>query len=236
MKEEPKRKILILSFALAVLAMTVVTLAIGYLERQIYYLSEYWNPLKFFFYLAAFALIFAFLHDFLSRDIELSFKRRLFLALGLLIASTVIAQSIWIIVTPRWAFSVSTDKSSYGLGESVRITASLKNLGFVTHSIRSGISDPIVIGIEYQYNNLYPTATYQVWYSQINKNSVEFSIGPGQSLERDFIWNQTKIINIHREGTEIQPGRYYVTAGVYDVDRGFGSPLFYAWTSINITA
>lgn len=204
MKEKSKLKINILSFLMAVLILTAVTLAVVYVG-QTYYLSYSQNPLTFFFYLAAFALVFAFLHDFLARSIELTLKTSVLLVCGLLIMSTIIAHSIWVVVTPSWHFSVSTDKSSYRLGENVTISASLKNMGFITHSFKSGISNPIFVSIEKFFY-------HQVWYSLVDENSAEFSIGPGQSLDRDFVWNQTKIINIQFGGKEIEPGTYYVRA------------------------
>ena len=234
MKEKSKLKNTILSFLLAVLVLSAVALVVSYIG-QTYYPYNGPNPLTFFCYLAAFALVFAFLHDFLARSIELTLKTSVLLVCGLLIMSTIIAHSIWVVVTPNWHFSVSTDKPSYKLGENVKISASLRNMGFITHSFKSEISNPVLISIEYWYYELNPTVTYQVWYSFVDWNSVEFSIGPSQSLDRDFVWNQTKIINIQFGGEEIEPGTYLVIASIPEVGGLLIDDLFHAWTSINIT-
>jgi len=142
--------------------------------------------------------------------------------------------SVWTITTPKWSFLVSTDKSTYRLGEDVNITVVLKNLGFITHSFKSRVSNPVVVDVEYQYAEN-PTITSQVWYSPYHYNITEFSIKSNQSLERIFIWNQT---NIHLGG-EVEVGNYLVRAFIPSADSTIPiseDSLFLAWTSINITS
>lgn len=50
-------------------------------------------------------------------------------------------------MTPKWVFSIATDKSLYNLGEEVKITMTLENLGFLTHTFDSFYSDPFVVTI-----------------------------------------------------------------------------------------
>ena len=168
---------------------------------------------------------------------KLSRKKVLLLTFSLTIIAIVIAYSVWTMVTPRWSFSVVTDKSTYRLGEDVKITVSLKNLGFITHSFKSRVIDAVVVGIEYQYTEN-PTLTYQVWYSPFYENITEFAIKPNQSLERNFIWNQTKSINI-QFGEEVEPGSYYVEAFIPSADSTMPlsvDNLFWATTEISITS
>ncbi len=140
---------------------------------------------------------------------------------------------------PKWSFSVTTDRSAYGVGENVEITVSLKNVGFIPHSFKSRTTGPVVISVEYQHSED-PTSRIQVWYSPFQENITEFSVGPNLNLERHFTWNQTKSENIW-SGEEIEPGTYWVVAfippdwhwrvgalGVYS--------HFEAWTRINITS
>jgi hypothetical protein len=160
----------------------------------------------------------------------LSRKTAIFIAL----IGIALAYSIWVVTTPKWVFSVSTDKSTYALGEHVNVTVTIKNLGFITHSFKSQIIDPVVVIIDHVGRHTY----IQVWYgpSPIHFNVTEFSVMPGQSLERSFIWDQT---NIHQEGEEAEPGEYYIKAHVPRADStypGDADKRFRASTFINITS
>jgi hypothetical protein len=206
MKGKSKHGFQVTSVVFAALVFTLVTVLIAYLG-SVYGLPD---VLLLFLYVAAFAVTFAFLHDYLSRRIDLDLKRRLALAFGLLMISVMGSQGVWIVITPKWSFSVSTDKSVYKLGEEVKITASLKNLGYITHSINAGVSDPIRISVTYEP---YPTIYHEVWYSPFQTNPAEFHIGPNQSLSRNFIWNQTVSPFYSSEYENgIQPGTYAAIA------------------------
>jgi len=139
----------------------------------------------------------------------------------------VVASSVWIYITSKWAFSVTTDKSTYRLGENVRITVNLKNVGYITHSFNSRVVDPVIISITF--------FAAQVWYSPFNESNTEFSIEPNEFLERNFVWNQT---NIHFPESEIDPGNYRIKAFIPRVSAGYISddPVFQAYTGITIAA
>ena len=162
------------------------------------------------------------------------FNRKRFLLLILSIVVVVVAfVGTWIIVTPNWSFSVSTDKVSYRRHENVTITVSLENLGYITHSFKSCISDPVYVRVE----NV--KFDYPVWYSlPIEHNITEFSIGPSASLKRTFVWNQT----VYSEyGIVIDqlcpPGTYHVKVYIPEAQEdalAFEQYLFRAYTTITI--
>jgi len=186
-------------------------------------------------YTAAFVLLLAFAHDFLVGAFKLSRKKALLLTLGVIAVAAAVTQSVWTLVSPSWSFSVSTYKSSFGLGEAVEVRVMLKNLGFIKHSFKSLLSDPVLIGIDYVHPEN-PTATNQVWYSPIHASITEFSIEPKEALERSFIWNQT---NVHFPENEIGPGNYRIIAFIPNDDPDEGihyNYLFYAWSTFTITS
>jgi hypothetical protein len=214
--------IYILFFSVTVFILTAVGLAILYAGIPILRL---WLILV---YLFTCPLVFAFAVDFLVGDGKLSGKKVLLLTFGVITISVIVTHSVWTVVTPRWSFSVSTDKPAYILGEDVQITVSLENGGFVTHSFKSSFSDPIIISIE-------RFMLRQVWYSPFHHEITEFTVPSRQSLEWTFIWNQT---NKNYPEKEIEPGKYYIRAVIESVtsDSPFWDPLFSAATSINITS
>ena len=228
MKEKSKFRFYILLFSVAVFALTTAGLVISYSRIFIYTFPPVWLV---FAYIVALALVFTLAYDYLTGEGKLSGKKFLLLTFSVISIATVTTHSVWTIVTPKWAFSVTTDKSIYSLGESVKITASLKNLGFIAHSFKSRISDPvwIIIG-EYYYFS-------PVWWSPYNESIAEFSIAPNQSLERNFIWNQTKCERCHPEKA-IEPGTYSIEAFIPRADSTMPPDtdvLFCAGTRINIT-
>ena len=163
----------------------------------------------------------------------LSRRRILLLTFGVMSMALVSAQSIWIIITPKWSFSVSTDKSTYMLGETVMISVSLKNMGFITHSFKSKVTNPVEITIERPYGDN-PTVRKQVWYSPYQLKETEFSVEPNRILQRNFLWNQT---DIHSPEEDIESGTYYIIALIPDAQHvGWQSKLFYTYTMINITS
>lgn len=141
-KEKLKFRLGTLLFCVTVFILTTLGLAVLYYKTLT---LPFWFVFP---YIVAWALVLAWTVDIIDAG-KLSKKKVLLLTLGVMIISTTVTHSVWTIVTPRWSFIVSTDKSNYRLGEPVRITASLKNMGFITHSFTSGVSDPIVVEIRY---------------------------------------------------------------------------------------
>jgi len=151
----------------------------------------------------------------------------------------VIAYFVWFVLPPRWVFSITTDKSTYLLGENVIITVRLQNLGYITHSFITCVSDPVIVSVEYQ-PGVNPTVTSQVWYNRFHKNITEFSLGPNDSLERIFAWNQTNTQNPWVWNQTYMPGTYHIQAFIPEADdeiiSGWGRNLFDAYTTINVTS
>jgi hypothetical protein len=221
-----------LLFCIAVFFLTSVGLAV---------LSYGMLPASFFFifilvYVTAWALLFASAVDFLDGKGKFSGKKAFVLAFGVMLVSALFTHLVWTITTPKWSFSVSTDRSTYRLGEPVTITASLRNLGFITHSFRSASSNPVVVSVEYQ--STANSMSYQVWYSSISRSATEFSAGPGETLERNFSWNQTNTVNPGLWNQTYMPGTYWVLAFVpKDTAQTFGfDNFFFARTNMNITS
>jgi heme/copper-type cytochrome/quinol oxidase subunit 4 len=228
MAQKMKSKSYTLLFGLMVFVLTAVGLAFLYYEVLV-------PPFLFIFaYLVAWVLVFGFAFDLFITGSKWSKKKVLLFTFGVMIISTTVTHSVWTIVTPRWSFSVITDKNTYRLGEEVKIIVSLKNLGFITHSFKSRVIEPVLVMIEYEYT----AYTLPVWCNSVHEIITEFSIKPNQSLERNFVWNQTKSANIEF-GEEIEPGGYYIKAFVPSADSTMPitvDNLFWAWTKINITS
>jgi hypothetical protein len=228
MAQKTKSKLYTLLFCVTVFIINALGLALYWYKMLV---PPFWFG---FAYPIAYILLIVLAHDFFIAGSKLSRKKSLLLVLGVLTISSIVTHSVWAIVTPSWSFSVTTDKNTYRLDEEVKITVSLKNLGFVTHSFKSRAIEPIYIVIEYDYKH----HTTPVWWSSVHESLTEFSIKPNQSLERNFVWNQTKSVNIDL-GEEIEPGGYYIKAFIPSAD--FTMPftvynLFWAWTKINITS
>jgi hypothetical protein len=185
----------ILLFCTAIFVLTTVGLVVAYILTRV----PFWLSLT---YVFIFPVVFAFAVDFLVGENKLSGKKFLLLTVAVMITAATLTNSVWTIVAPRWSFSVSTDKPVYKLGEDVQITASLENLGFISHSFASATSDPVVISIETR-------GLRQVWYSPYHLRKTEFTLAPHQTLIRTFTWNQT---NIHFPAEGIEPGDYYIRA------------------------
>jgi len=220
-KDKMKSKLYILLFSLAIFILTAVGLAVVHIGKHL----TFWLVLA---YIFACPLVFAFAVDFFVRNGRLSVKKVLILTLTIMVIAATVTHSVWTVVTPRWSFSVSTDKSTYSPGENVKITASLENLGFITHSFKSSIRELVVITItRWGYSR-------QVWFSPFHFEEREFTISPHQSLERTFIWNQT---NIHHPEEKIESGTYIISAFIESVTSDMPSwdPIFSAGTRINIT-
>ena len=153
-------------------------------------------------------------------------KKTILVVFAVAVVAITSVLSVWAITTPKWSFSVTTDKSTYELGESVQITVTLKNLGFIEHSFKSAVDVPFVVSVEIVLYDI-----TQVWYSPYHPIATEFTVPPHQSLEMSFTWNQN---NIHFPEREIEPGTYTIVALV-PKDEWFMDEVFIASTSINIT-
>lgn len=216
-------------FCALIFILTALGLTILYTNNP---LLSFWSTLI---YPIVLLIVYIFLIDPMRRELQLSRKKLLLLTFSITVLSMVITHSIWIVMTPNWSFTVTTDKSTYELGEKVQITVSLENSGFIAHSFTSSISDPIVVSISYVYPEN-PTIKTQVWFSPYHFNKTEFTLYPHQSLERKFVWNQT---NIHNPEKGIEPGTYLIKAIIPCADSNMPigvDNLFYTWTIVNITA
>jgi hypothetical protein len=139
----------------------------------------------------------------------------------------IVPYTAYAITTPRWSFTVSTDKTVYKLGENVTITATLTNNGYITHSFTSSYKDPILIGFNYEKHWF-----GVVFISNMQRNKTEFSIAPGQSIQRTMVWNQTILKWPTRKLVPLTTlGDYYIRAEIVDAD---GHTLFGSWTNITI--
>ena len=211
-----------LLFSIVVFIVTAVGLAVLYYKILD---PPFWFT---FAYIAAYPLLVVLAYDLFIAGSKLSRKKLLLLFLGALIISAIVTHSVWAIVTPRWSFSVTTDKNTYRLGESVQITVSLKNNGLIAHSFKSSISDPVVIFVRTSFYT-------HVWYTSYHYNITEFTVFPNHRLERTFVWNQT---DIYHPEKEIEPATYYIGA---HIPGSLSEPfidyeIFRAWTIINITS
>lgn len=189
-------------------------------------------------YMIAWALLLALTVDLFGGKggSKLSGMRILILTLGVMLLSTLFTHVVWTITAPKWSFSVSADGATYRPGETVTIKASLSNMGMTPHSFISASNNPVVIRVEYQYT-ANPTQRFEVYYSSLSIDITRFTVEAGETLERNFLWNQT---DIYRPEQEIGQGTYWIQAFIpRDNAETFGhiglDALFSAWTSINIT-
>lgn len=220
-----KFRLYILSFCVIIFTLTAIGLVIVYSGEKV---LGFWSI---FAYTIVLSCTYAFLvQPLLTGERKLSGKKIVLLTFSVTMMGAIVTHSVWTIITPKWSFSATTDKATYNLGEDVNIIVCLKNLGFITHSFKSRVSDPIVVGIGID--------TRQVWYSTFHKNTTEFSIEAGQDLERTFVWNHT-IRNPPDVGERVEPGVYYIEAFIPNANSNMPigvDNLFWTWTSINITS
>jgi hypothetical protein len=187
----------------------------------------------------AWIFCFAFAFDILLSDQKFSRKKLLVLTLGLVLASSGVTHAVWVVGTPKWSFTVSTDKSVYALTESVHITVTLTNLGYIPHSVSSMVDPSIVVEVWSTDTNYDDTLEkgLQMWYTPfLNQSQTTLTIPPGQSLIRTILWNQTVA---HPESSlSVTPGTYLVEAFVPDLSFDSSTPLapFHGETYINVTA
>lgn len=229
----------LLVFSASVCILTGASLAMTvYQEVNLYQEMQYvWA-----YPILAFAWIFTFVFalDHLLSDQRLSWRKFLVLIFGLIIASSGVTHAAWVIGTPKWSFTVSTDKSIYPLTEDVHITVTLTNLGYIPHSFSSIVGPPVIVEV---WNTYYiadsPEEGLEMWYTvPLNQSQTTLTIPPEQSLTRTFVWNQTVIYP--ESSVRVTPGTYVVDAFVPD-PRFYPSlssylPPFWAETYINVTA
>lgn len=166
-----------------------------------------------------------------KKPLQVSRRKIIFLALSVIVIGLTLPYSVWAVVTPNWSFSVTTDKSTYELGEPVQIRVTLENLGFITHSFTSAVSDPVVVQILWE-------RYHEVWYSNPFHIVTEFTVTPHQSFERTFTWNQTNTSNPGLWNQTFMPGTYIIKALIPNSQSELieDDPLFRTQTSINITS
>jgi len=234
-REKLKFRLYTVLFCVAIFILTVMGLVVLYYKAL-------FPPLLLFMlvYIAAWAFVFAFAVDFFISDGKFSGRKIILLTFGVIILSTTVTHSVWTIVTPKWSFSVSTDKSTYRLGENVQITVSLENIGFITHSFESAISEPVLISIQVVHTTGSTWDVDEVWFGPypFHSTRTEFVIPSGQSLVRTFIWNQT-ITNISYLSyrREIEPGEYRIEAVIPSAHHGvMYDPVFSAVARMNISS
>lgn len=171
-----------------------------------------------------------------TSELKLSFGAVLIIILVLVV--TAMMSFFWVLLTPRWSFTIATNKTLYAAGEVVQITVTLKNMGYIPQSITSGITSrargltsPIIVWVEED--------NAQAWFAPSNVQTIQttFTITPDQSLTGAFVWGGSWY------DQKSYPGKYYVIAGIpnaqiveiSDVYAASGRQ-FYAYTEINITA
>jgi hypothetical protein len=138
----------------------------------------------------------------------ISFGMILVIVLALLIASFL--SFFLVVLTPRWSFTITTDKTIYTASDDIRFTVTLKNAGYIPQTITSGITrelsgitEPlfVVIDVEEDHNGL---TGYYVWYSGDPKNaSSSLTLPAGNSITRTYEFNQSLIEQGYRSGPYI---------------------------------
>jgi hypothetical protein len=201
----------VLWFSLLVFVLAAVGTVAFYIRQ---FVLTFWLTMAL---LVAYPCVFAIFVPLLTGDGRLAVKKILLLTASITIVAIAVTNSVWVVITPKWSFSVTTDKSSYEVGENVKITVSLKNVGFITHSFESALRDPVMVSVEYQPTEN-PTSTIQVWYSPYHWENTQFSLAPSYSLERHFIWNQTNTANPWFSNASYMPGTYQLVAFIPDAE------------------
>jgi hypothetical protein len=192
----------ILLFSALIFSLTALGLAFliyDWLELTFWSVSPFWLTCA---YIVIWALALGFAFEFFVEKGRMSGERFFLLTSTAVLVSALVMHSSWIIVTPRWSLSISTDKSTYNLGETVEITVCLTNNGFITHSFNSRWDSPAIVVIRHY------SGEGTVWWSAANLEDTYFSVGPKQVLQRIFFWNQTG----HAVYVEIIPGEYSIYA------------------------
>jgi hypothetical protein len=159
----------------------------------LFYLLIYNLPPVLFLPLAAFALIGTYLY--LKRVYKYYEERKLkkLFASTLVFALILITPyPIYIILAPNWSLKVTTDKATYRLGESVNITITLANRGYVTHTFPpERIEGGFVVTVLGQTTGSQTT----LWWIRLGFSDTVIQNGvtleAGHALERNVFWDQT---------------------------------------------
>jgi len=166
--------------------------------------------------------------------LRMSIKRAALAIAVVVLAFVFTASGVWIVVTPNWSFKVTTDKTAYAPGENITITVTIENLGYIAHTFKSSITNPVVV-MAHCVDNPFP-----LWWTPIQYNETEFTVAPNQLLRRTFVWSQTWAAGL---GGAARAGEIYdLEAFVPTSDDVFmdvmiaENRVFSGWTSINITA
>jgi hypothetical protein len=230
MKERMKLRLYLVLLIVAIVA--IVSTSYVILTSDIPFVPLYSIP-------PLLAVIFLLSH-YLVKPIEdkIGRKRVTIIIFSVAIIAIILVDSAVVIGSSKWAFTITTDKPTYKLGEDVQIIVRLENRGFLTQGFDPRVCAPIIVSVEYEspYN---PTVTTQVWYSPYNEDlRCHFSIRPGQHIERDFLWNQTNTANPWSWNTTYKEGTFQIWAfiprpGPFHLRT---NPLFETWTIINVTS
>ena len=128
--------------------------------------------------------------------------------------------SVFEIMTPKWSFTVATDKTVYKLGETVTITMSIANNGRTTHSFnRTNSQIRIVVYLSNSSISLRWIGT------AITISESEYSVTAGQSVQRTVAWNQTIVEGGSGQLFPLSTGVYYLRIEVWDMSN-VSKPLF----------
>jgi hypothetical protein len=161
--------------------------------------------------------------------LKLSFGGVLIIILVLVVG--VMLSFFFVLLTPRWSFTIATNKAVYAIGEDVQITVTLKNAGCLPQSITSAFTDPVIISVE--------EFGAQAWFapSSVQTNQTTFTVAPDQSLTRTFVWNGSWRNQERHSGTysikAVIPSANAVSMSDVDTDEG---RQFYAHIGIDITS
>jgi len=162
--------------------------------------------------------------------------RKVLLGLTLLVIVTLTFYAALFVLSltrANWVFVLTTDKSSYSLGEKVLITVTLENYGFVSHSITSATSDPVVVVYAISPVDL---SGRKVWSNPYLFEETTFSVSPGQALVRTYVWNQTNSAQPWLWNATYEAGTYLIEAFIPGSFGPTPSTLFLADVYMNVTA
>lgn len=139
---------------------------------------------------------------------KISFGMTLIIVLVLLIAS--LLSFFWFVLTPRWSFTITTDKTIYTSTDDIRFNVTLKNTGYIPQTITSGITREfsgltspvfVVINVEDYHSG---GMEYYVWYNGDPKiASASLTLPAGDSITRTYEFNQSLIEQRYRSGPHI---------------------------------
>jgi hypothetical protein len=118
----------------------------------------------------------------LGGKLKLSFGAVLIIIFIIIVVS--LTSFLWVLLTPRWSFTVTTNKAVYANGEDIQITVILKNTGYLRQSITTAFTSPIIVLVENQFSA-------QAWFAppDVQTGQTTFTLSPDQSLIRTFVWN-----------------------------------------------